>query len=735
MAALVLLGGCAQGGPASLAIAEKFNRWTSYEGDAGATHYSALKQIDRSNVRQLQVAWSYPIGDNSSYGFNPVVIDSMMYVLGKGSSVVAIHAANGREIWSQPLSDNNGTITNRGIMYWESPDRSDRRVLTSKGNNLYAIDASTGRLVPFFGAGGKVDLREGYGVDPKLIGRGQSPSPGRVFENLVILGTATGEEYGAVPGDIRAFDARTGRLVWSFHTIPRPGEFGYESWPADAWQRTGKDRIGGVNAWGGLSVDEERGIVYVPLGSASYDFYGADRLGANLFANSLVALDARTGKRIWHFQTTHHDLWDYDLVTTPTLLTVRHEGKMVDAVAQASKQGFLFVFDRVTGEPLWPIEERPVPKSDMPGEVAWPTQPFPTWPKPFAIQSFTEEDVNPHITDPAERDSVLRTVRSAVNQGLYTPPSTRPTMQMPGNSGGSNWGTSAADPSEGSVFVMAKNLPTVLKLERIIPGVFGTGTSQADRGQFAFQQNCQICHLATRQGQPPLIPSLVGVTSRLSPEQIRTVVKEGRGNMPAFRDLPDPAVNAIITYLTSPDLASPPVQSGGAGAVGPLSAQAAGAMGPLSAQAAGEDGPLRFQTGYGYFSASGGMWARKPPYTTLTKYDLNTGEIRWQIPVGEVESLTARGITGTGAAQLRGGPAVTAGGLVFVITGDKLRAYDKDDGKELWAGQLPVPGDGIPAVYEVGGRQYVVVSAAAGAAAPPGAPPRKQYVAFALPRR
>jgi quinoprotein glucose dehydrogenase len=716
LATLVMLGSCAPSGSTSLAPEEKFTKWTRYEGEPGATHFSALDQIDRSNVHQLQVAWTYTKG---STGINPIVVDTMMFVIGAQNSLVALNAATGRELWSYSPATPGG-VGRRGVMYWESQDRSDRRVYITRNNLVVAINAMTGQPVTSFGTNGEADLRQGITVRDTAGISVNPPSPGVVFQDILIFGSGPGEAYGSGPGDIRAFDARSGKLLWIFHTIPHPGEFGYDSWSDPEAYR----KIGAANAWGGMSVDDKRGIVYIPLGSAAYDFYGADRIGNNLFANSLVALDARTGKRIWHYQTVHHDLWDYDLTATPTLLTVRHNGKMVDAVAQAAKTGFLFVFDRVTGEPLWPIEERAVPKSDMPGEVTSPTQPFPTWPRPFAVQKFTAEDINPYIVDPAERDSLVKIVRESNNLGLYTPPSTRPTMQMPGNSGGANWGSTGADPRNGSFYVVTKNLPTVLKLERILPGVFGTGTTQADRGLFTYQQNCQACHQATRAGQPPLIPSLVGVTDRLTPAQILAIVHEGKGNMPAFRDLSNQDVGAIVTYLGNPAAAQP--------------LAAAGAGAPGSGGRVEDGGPLRFQTGYGYFSASGGMWGIKPPYMTMTKYDLNTGDIRWQVPIGEIPSLSARGITGTGAAQLAGGPAVTAGGLVFMTTGNALGAYDQETGKLLWSGQLPATTNGIPTVYQVGGRQYVTIGSAGGGGFGGGQggnapPPTQVFITFALP--
>ena len=361
-----------------------------------------------------------------------------MYLLAKNNSIVALDAATGKEIWTHENA--RGRITTHGLNYWESTDRSDRRLFYSNNSLLQALDARTGKPIPTFGVNGIVDLREGLGRDPSRISV-QSTTPGHVFENLIILGSATNQEYESAPGDVRAYDVRSGKLAWTFHTIPHAGEFGYDTWPPDAWKT-----VGGANNWSEMSIDEARAIVYVPTASPKYNFYGANRPGANLFGDCLLALDARTGKRIWHFQMVHHDIWDWDNATAPKLLTVRHDGKSVDVVAQAGKTGFLYVFDRVTGKPLWPIEERAVPRSDMPGEETWPTQPFPTAPPPFARQRFTEQDVSPFIDDPAERARLLEDIRGARNEGMFTPPGLRPTIQMPGNNGGANFGGAAVDP-------------------------------------------------------------------------------------------------------------------------------------------------------------------------------------------------------------------------------------------------------------------------------------------------
>ena len=400
----ILLGGlCALG-----------QSWPDYGGGADASQYSPLTQINRSNVSKLQRAWTYSTGDSNRYFFNPVMVDSTLYVLAKNNSIVALDAATGNEKWTFAPGADTKIITNRGINYWESKDRKERRLLFASNHRLRAVDAVSGKAISTFGRDGSVDLKEGLDRDPSTIALVQSTTPGRVFEDLLIVGSATNQGYGSAPGDLRAFDVRTGRLVWTFHTVPRPGEFGYETWPKDAWKT-----VGGANVWGEMSLDVKRGILYAPTASAKYNFYGADRAGANLFSDSLLALDARTGKRIWHFQMVHHDIWDYDDATAPKLITVQHGGKSVDAVAQVSKQGFIWVFNRVTGEPLWPIEERPVPKSDMPNEKTWPTQPFPTKPPPFARQKFTVDDLSPHLS-PSDRAKFRDDILSARNKGLLT---------------------------------------------------------------------------------------------------------------------------------------------------------------------------------------------------------------------------------------------------------------------------------------------------------------------------
>jgi len=711
-----------------------YTTWRQFGGTADSMQYSALKQIDRSNVARLERAWFHPVaGEPERLVFNPLIVGDVMYVLGEGPSIVALDAATGQARWSRKI---DGNTSERGLHYWESQDRTDRRLLFWANNYLQAVDARNGEPIATFGANGRVDLREGLDRPVRTIRNIQSENPGRVFENLLIVGSVTGEGFGSPPGDIRAYDVRSGKTVWTFHTIPHPGEHGYDTWPAEAWKYAG-----GANNWGGFSVDEKRGIVYVPTGSPTADFYGADRAGHNLFANSLIALEARTGKRLWHFQVVHHDLWDYDLAASPNLLTVRHQGKPVDIVAQAGKTGFLYVFDRVTGRPLWPIEERPVPKSEIPGEVSSPTQPFPTKPPAFARQSFRPQDVNPFL--PEDEQAKLReAVAKAANEGLFTPSShQRHHIQFPGAWGGANWGSTAADPSSGMLYVRSLEMPSY----RIMSAAERKETSSADlgpreqKGYAIYAETCTACH---GPGQRPMTSP-----AELGRERFRALIRQGGEQMPAFAEtrIPDDGIDALEAYLSTLPVGgeSPGNARGDDGAGGDrrtlrLPPDPARYQGP----------PTRYSGAFsaGWY-ASNGLPAVGPPWTQLVAYDLNAGTIKWRVPDGEAPGLAEKGIKNTGSVRPRNGPVVTGGGLVFLANSQDrmLRAYDKDTGAVLWAHELDANPEGIPAVYELNGRQYIVF--AAGASWGTGADPiwrnpfhRKQgrieaqgYHAFALP--
>lgn len=706
--------------------------WRAYGGAADGAQYSSLRQIDRGNVSKLKKVWSYPTGDDLSYAFNPLVVDNVMYMMARNNSIVALDASTGKEIWTHPIGAKTTLMTNRGLDYWESADRSEQRLLFATDNQLQAIDARTGRTIVDFGNGGSTDLREGLGRDPKTLTLVQSLNPGRVFEDLLILGSATNEEYDSGPGDIRAYSVRTGKLVWSFHTIPHPGEPGYETWPKDAWRTAG-----GANDWSSLALDPKRGVVYVPTASPKYNFYGANRKGTNLYGNCLLAINARTGKLLWYFQMIHHDIWDYDNAGTPMLATVRHDGQLIDVVAQATKVGFVWVFNRDTGKPLWPIEERAVPKSAMPGEETWPTQPFPTKPAPFARQRFTVDDLSPYL-EPEEKERLRAQILKARNRGLFEPPSTEDTIEMPGNNGGANYGGSAVDPTHGYLYVVSKDLPAMLKLSLEDP-VSKTGPPRL-RARSLYKANCERCHLANLQGAPPAIPSLVALPTRLTDNQIRVIVKFGRGLMPPFAKLTSEEIGLILSYLADPAGASAhsaanriPANNAAPNNPAPSNLTNAGSVDPVAAH---------YTSGFGFMLAHSGLSVIAPPWTTLTAYDLNSGGIRWQIPLGEVPELAARGITNTGSQWPKVNPVVTAGGLIFTGTRDrKVRALDSDTGKVLWEATVDAALEGMPAVYEQAGREYVVFCAAARDAIRPQTTPghpesstrtNGAYVAFAL---
>jgi quinoprotein glucose dehydrogenase len=613
--------------------------WRAYGGAEDGAQYSSLTQVNRGNVMRLKPMWTVSTGDEAVYAFNPLVIGDALYALVEKDHILALDAATGKEKWSHSIHAKTPLVTNRGLTYWQSKDGSDARLIFAADNALQEIDARTGKSIDNFGKEGHVDLREGLGRDPASLKLVQSYNPGRVFENLVIFGSATNEEYHSGPGDIRAFDVVTGRLVWTFHTVPHPGEIGYETWPKDAWKS-----VGGANAWSSMALDSKRGILYVPTASPKYNFYGANRVGKNLFGDSLLALDAHTGKLRWYYQMVHHDIWDYDNASTPMLMTVRHNNKPVDIVAEASKTGFLWVFDRVTGKPLWPVEERPVPKSPMQGEETWPTQPFPSKPAVFARHAFTSKDLSPYLT-PEEHDRIKQQLDAARNDGLFTPPSTQDTVEMPGNNGGANFGGVASDPINGWVYVISKDLPSMLKLT---------------------------------------LPANAAPSAKL-----------------------DSRAQAF-------------------------------------AQPAGDPRMLEYKSGFGFMFDKDGLPVIDPPWTSLTAYDLNTGGIQWSVPLGEVPELAEKGITGTGSHFPKVNPVVTAGGLIFTGSNDrKIRALDSSTGKTLWEYEAPAAIEGMPAVYESNGREYIVFCAAgrdatrthsmAGQHAPQPSI-HGSYISFALPQ-
>lgn len=600
--------------------------WDGYLGGGESSQYSALDQINKSNVNQLELAWSFPTGEGQPPRFNPVVGGGRMYVLLGDNNLAALNPATGQEIWRSDIKE--GRVGGRGINYWKSEDGREERLMVIHDGMLRAIDAKTGRFIDSFGNAGKVDLRDALRPGTVEARPLQTDNPGRIYKDTIIVSLPAGHyDYASSPGDIQAFDIRTGKLKWVFHVVPAVGEFGSETWP-----EKDREKFGGIHNWSESTIDSELGIVFIPTGTARYDFYGGNREGDNLFSNSILALDANTGKRIWHFQTVHHDLWDFDLPAAPKLLTITKDGEKIPVVVQPSKQGFLFVFDRRTGEPVWPINETPVPQSDVPGEHTSPTQPIPSWPERFGRDKFTVEDINPHIpeADQAKLRELLGKVR---NEGLYTPPAIQGAISMPGHNGGVNWGGVSVDPVRQRLYVVSRELPLNLNIN-------------PDRRA------------------------------------------EAKAAMPDGQD------DDVMPY--------------------------------------------RWPTNF--LLQSNGLVAIKPPFSLITAYDMNTGNKLYEIPNGEIMTLEAKGITGVGAQAPRGGPVATAGGILFVgtATDRKFRARDADTGKVLWEAELPAATEGVPAVYEVDGRQYVTIPVGgmghfAGGLGLPEAG-QSQYMTFALPK-
>ena len=681
--------------------------WPVYLGDKAASHYSTLDQITPANVSRLEVAWTWHAGDargsSTQIQCNPLVIDGVLYGTTPQLKLFALDAATGRELWRYEPAEANGV--NRGLAFWTEGD--DRRILFGAGHWLQAVDARTGRLIESFGDHGRVDLTEGLGRDVRGLAI-QANTPGVVFRNLIIMGMRGGEGPApAAPGHIRAYDVRSGKMVWRFNTIPPPGEAGYETWPAEAWQRAG-----GVNVWTGMTVDEERGLVFCPVGSATFDFWGGDRLGNNLYADCLLVLDAATGRRVWHYQFTHHDLLDRDPPAPPTLLTVRRGNRDIPAVAQITKSGHVWVFHRETGELLFPVEEIAVPSSDLAGEVASPTQPLPLQPAPFARQLFTAEEIT-NRTPEAHRAVLERFARLRPHT-RFAPPSREGTIIFPGFDGGGEWGGAAADPS-GILYVNANEMPWVLNM------IDSSGATSP--GQQVFLQNCVGCHGADRQGNAAAnIPSLVDVKQRLTRVQALEVVTKGRAVMPSWGFLTETQREAVVGYLLGePESVAARPEAPGWQTYAPDRPAVAAVPPPYT------------HTGYNRWLDPDGYPAVKPPWGTLNAIDLNTGDYLWRVPLGEYPELIARGLPVTGSENY-GGPLVTAGGLLFIgATRDGMfRAFDRRTGRELWRAQLPAGGFASPATYEAGGRQFVVIACGGGKM---GLPSGDAYVAFALPAK
>jgi quinoprotein glucose dehydrogenase len=699
---------------------KKYIGWEVYNGGKEGLKYSSLTQINTTNVNELQVAWAYHTGDadtihHSQIQCNPIMVDGVLYGVGPQMKLFAVDAITGVQKWvfdvnAKTQFDSNRSafhnmINSRGVAYW-SDGVTDKRIFFTAGSNTFAIDATTGKPIPSFGNNGSIDLHENLGRDVGNLFV-VNTSPGAVYKDLLILGTRVDEAPPSAPGHIRAYDVITGKLQWIFHTIPQPGEEGYETWEdKDAWKH-----IGGANTWSGFSLDEERGILFAPTGSAAYDFYGGKRKGANLYANCLLALDATTGKLIWHFQFMHHDLWDKDLPTPPALITITRNGKKIDAVAQTTKNGMVYTFERETGKPIFDIEEISVPtETDLEGESVWPTQPIPTLPKPFVRQTLTENDINPYL-DSSEQAEIKEKMKGYRYGSMFLPPGKVPSLVLPGYDGGGEWGGPAFDPQTEILYVNANEMAWVMKMnENKIPIL--KKETWLEAGQRLYTQNCLACHGADKKGTGNN-PTLVNINSKYKSQEFNELLNSGRRMMPAFKHLTDDEKNTLASFILDlkveqkKEFISQPKPFDSVNYV-----------------------PYKI-SGYNKFLSKEGYPAISPPWGTLNAINMSTGELVWKTTLGEYPELKAKGIAPTGTENY-GGPVVTAGGLVFIAASrdNKFRAFDKATGKLLWEYTLPASGFASPAVYEWKGKQYVVIACGGGKL---GTKSGDAYLAFALP--
>jgi quinoprotein glucose dehydrogenase len=673
------LAGCERKSPGAGSDSAFYKTWSHYLGDPGRSHYSTLDAFSPENINRLEVAWEQELPDAGQMQMNPIVVDSLLYGVTAALRAFALDARTGEQIWVFGDSLKAWHSTSRGVSYWESGE--DKRVFYTMGSDLWALDALSGTPVPSFGDGGKIDLRSGMpaAAREKFV---ISNTPGTVFKDLIIMPLRVGESLGAAPGDVMAFNVRTGDLAWAFHTIPHPGETGYDTWEDPNTYLNQK--VGGANNWAGMALDTEREILYVPTGSAAPDFYGGDRKGQNLFANCLLALDANTGERLWHFQFTHHDLWDRDPPAPPNLLTVTQEGKRIPAVAQVTKQGYVFLFDRITGKPLFEIEEVPFPASGLEGQEAWPTQPIPVKPPPFARQSqdLTEEDLSPYAPNKEE----IKNLFLSSDRRQYRPPGLDPVLLLPGYDGAAEWGGAGVDPASGILYVNSNEMAWFLQM---LPA---ENPPVAGPGELIYRQYCVICHQADRAGVPASgYPSLVNLGQRLSVEEVDNLINRGKGMMPGFPQLSESEKSDLLTFLLEIESGSERVASGESGSSPPSV-------------------PFEHR-GYHKFLDANGYPAIEPPWGTLHAIDLNKGGFLWSVPFGDTPGLKKAGDPPTGTENY-GGPVITENGLLFIGAAKDgfFRAYNRHTGALLWEYKLPAAAFATPALYEVDGRQYIAIA-------------------------
>ncbi|MDB5007117.1 MAG: pyrrolo-quinoline quinone [Mucilaginibacter sp.] len=696
--------------------------WRTYAGSKDGNRYSSNDQITLKNVNQLKVAWTYSSGDKDSANrsqnqCNPIIVDGILYGTSPKLKLFALDAVTGVQKWlfdpaTQDTSKKNDPMAYykvcRGVVYWEDENGGNKRIFYSAGSKTFAIDADSGEPIKSFGKGGYLDLTEDLGRKVNSFVSGTTP--GIIYKNLLIIGDRVSESEDAAPGHIRAYDVLTGKMIWIFHTIPHPGEKGYETWPdGSAWKR-----LGAANNWSGMALDEKRGIVYIPTGSVGGDFYGANRKGPDLYANCLLALDAATGKYIWHYQVVHHDMWDRDLPANPNLVTLQHNGKTIDAVAQITKHGFIFVFDRTNGKPVFPVEEKPVPTNALPGEQPWPTQPIPALPQPFARQHFGPEDVTD--LSPETHKDMMEKYKKVKYNAMFTPPSKDGVWIFPGFDGGGEWGGAAVDPETKIMYISNTELPWAQVMIDVPKNTYDN--SLKGTGHALYNKYCISCHGPELKGNGAAYPSLVNINKKYNEQQAGQIIENGRNMMPSFKQIPANEKKALLSFILNlPETTSSPKVH---------------AKEPVSSAQSNDAYKIPYtMNGYNRFLDKDGYPGIKPPWGTLDAVDLTTGKLLWKVPLGEYPELTKKGIPITGT-ELYGGPLVTKGGLVFIAAtkDEKMRAFDKHTGKQVWEAKLPAAGYATPAAYAIDGKQYIVIACGGGKT---GNKSGDSYVCFSLP--
>ena len=679
--------------------------WGRYSSDASGSKYLPLTQIDTGNVQQLTLAWTYESDDyrqspRTTIECNPIIVDGIIYLTTPGLKVAALYGYNGEVKWTfDPYDGQQASGVNRGVTYWS--DDHHKRIFYVAGANLYAINAETGTLDTAFGNQGTANLYDGLGRDVSAMWV-TAATPGMIYKDLLILGSTLGEgPSAAAPGHIRAFNVRTGQQEWIFRTIPEPGEYGYETWPEDAWTH-----IGGANAWGGFTLDEKRGWVFCGTGSPAYDHWGGNRKGANLFGNCILALDAETGERKWHFQTVHHDIWDYDVPCPPNLVEVMVEGNLVDAIAQPTKLGHLFVLNRETGKPIHPVREVTVPQSEIPGEHTWPTQPFPIASLRYAQQVFTEAEVT--TRSPEAAAGVRARLKTMDTGRAFLPPSIRGAVTLPQFNGGTDWGGAAYHPQSRTLFVNCSNEAEWISMRKATPkGLI----SQFELGQQLQRTLCQSCH-GVQGSKYPGAPTLQVIAKEKSHEDIIHVLEHGKGSMPKFAMLSDDEKQALAAFLK------------GEGHQVELD--------QATLHLSFSEVIPYVATGHNEFKDIDGYPVNQMPWGTLSAIDLDAGKMNWQVPLGTYPQLEAAGFSETGTFNM-GGPMVTDGGLVFIAAtmDERFRAFHQRTGELLWSYQLEAGGYATPATYMIDGVQYIII--AAGGGGKPGTKAGGIYYCFRLP--